>query len=79
MKAIMLAGGFLGFVIGLGCSLSQGAEWSAALWRASLAAHLGGWLLRWWGQVWAASFREATQQQRAELARPTARPAPNTN
>jgi len=79
MKAIMLAGGFLGFVIGLGCSLSQGADWPAALWRASLAAYLGGWLLRWWGRVWAVSLREATQQQRAEPAPPPARPAPKTN
>ena len=79
MKAMMLLGGLLGFVMGLVLALSQQAEWPSVLWRASIAAYLSGLMMRWWGRMWVKSLKEVSLQRTAEVS--TAKPpnSPNKN
>lgn len=74
MKLLMLLGGLIGFGIGFGFGSAQHAEWPTAIWRACVAAYVGGLLLRWWGGVWVKSL-QAAHQQRLLAAEAPASPA----
>jgi hypothetical protein len=63
MRLWMILGGLVGFLIGLGFGLAQGTAWSTILWRASVAACLGGFIFRWWGSIWVNSLYQAQQEQ----------------
>lgn len=71
----MMLGGFLGFSLGAGLSLAQGAMWPTVLLRASIASYIAGALMRWWGRVWIENLQQAHQ---ARLLAP-AKPKPVTN
>lgn len=59
----MILGGLIGFSIGISFGVAQGSAWPAVVWRASVAAFLAGVILRWWGQVWVKSLRQANQER----------------
>ncbi|MBM3879959.1 MAG: hypothetical protein FJ387_09605 [Verrucomicrobia bacterium] len=77
MKLLMLVGGFVGFLIGLAFAWQTEGQWPAILWRASLAAYLAGWLMRWWGKTWVRCL-EQVQAQRLAEAQPESAPAAHT-
>jgi hypothetical protein len=78
MRALMLIGGFAGFLIGMLSALSQSCGWSAVFLRASVVACLVGWMVRWLGKVWLGSLIEVHQQRLAEAAAAAAaKPATN--
>ncbi|MEW6156426.1 MAG: hypothetical protein AB1813_03280 [Verrucomicrobiota bacterium] len=72
---MMILGGLLGFTIGVGFGLAQSSGWPSILWRASLAAYVGGLLLRWWGRVWARSLQQAHQERFANSGNSSTTPA----
>ena len=63
MKAWMLLGGMIGFLIGISFGLAQGSAWPSVIWRASAAAFVGGILLRWWGRMWVKSLQDAHHER----------------
>jgi hypothetical protein len=65
MKKLMIMGCLIGFLMGIGVGLAQNSPWSSILWRASVAAVIAGYLLRWWGQVWMNGLAEAYQEKLA--------------
>jgi hypothetical protein len=65
MKLMMITGGLVGFSLGLGLGWVRDAAWPSILWRASVAAYLGGMLLRWWGKLWLKAWQAALQQRHA--------------
>jgi hypothetical protein len=68
MKALLLFGGLLGFVIGLAFSWAQGSTWPNALWKASLVAYLTGLLMRWWGRAWRKNLERALIERQSATA-----------
>ena len=73
MKALMIFGALVGFLIGCGPALAGQSPWPTALWRASAAALVAAVLTRWWTGVWIEGLKESISQRRA------ARPAATTN
>ena len=74
MKKLMIMGGLIGFLIGIVfSSASLGLTSPTVLFRASVAAAVGGLLLRWWGRLW---IRCIGQVQAERLALETAQIAP---
>ncbi|MFO1497075.1 MAG: hypothetical protein U1G07_01535 [Verrucomicrobiota bacterium] len=69
MKKFMIAGGLLGFAIGLVFGYVQNSSWPLMIWRASVASVCGGLLLRWWARVWVNSLHEIYQQKLAAEAK----------
>ena len=61
MRKFMIAGGGVGFLLGLISGLAQGALWPSVLWRSSLAALAAGLLLRWWGGIWLRSCYQISE------------------
>ncbi len=70
MKALMILGAIVGFMIGVGLGLATNCSWSTTLWRACAAALWTGFLTRWWGGIWLNSLKDA-------LANPPAAPTAN--
>jgi hypothetical protein len=70
MKALMILGALVGFLIGSGFGLASNSPWPDALWRACAAALAAAVLTRWWSRVWLQGLRDALQQRRN--ARPAA-------
>ena len=76
MKALMILGAIIGFLIGAGFGVAGDSPWPAALWRACAAALVAAVLARWWSRVWLKSLRdslEAAQSMRS--ARVETKPA----
>ena len=69
MKLLMILGGLIGFLIGISFGLVQESSWPAVFWRASIAAYVSGFLMRWWGKVWVQGLQEAYQERRAAQAK----------
>ena len=61
MKALMILGAIVGFLIGVGFGLSTGSSGATTLWRACAAALGAAVLTRWWGGIWLKSLREALE------------------
>jgi hypothetical protein len=59
MKALMILGAIIGFLIGSGFGLAGSSPWPAALWRGCAAALFAAVLARWWSRVWINSLRDA--------------------
>ena len=70
MKALMILGAIVGFLIGTGFGLAGSSPWPATLWRACAAALFAAILARWWGRIWMRSLRDSLHQRRSH------RPAP---
>jgi hypothetical protein len=68
MKALMILGANVGFVLGVGASFFGGCSGPVALWHAGATALVGGLLGRWWGKVWFAEFQSIQEQRRREFA-----------
>ena len=66
MKAIMILGAIVGFIIGSGFGLAGSSPWPAALWRACAAALVAAILARWWGRVWLNNLRDALHNPPAD-------------
>ena len=64
MKALMILGAIVGFLIGAGFGLAASSSWPAALWKACAAALVAGVLTRWWGRIWIHGLRDSLQQRR---------------
>ena len=64
MKALMMLGGIIGFLIGSGFGLAGRSPWPDALWRAGAAALAAAILTRWWGGVWFRGLRETLETRR---------------
>jgi uncharacterized membrane protein YeiB len=71
MKALVILGAVIGFLIGSGFGLASQSPWPTALWRACAVALMAAVLTRWWSRIWMQGLREALEQRRA------ARPAPS--
>jgi len=59
MKALIILGAIVGFLMGIGLGFATGSSWSTTLWRACAAALGVAVLTRWWSGVWLSSLREA--------------------
>jgi hypothetical protein len=68
MKALMIFGAIVGFLIGTGFGLAGSSPWPSALWRACAAALVAALLTRWWSRVWMKGLRDALQERRAMRA-----------
>lgn len=68
MKATMILGANVGFVLGVGASFLGDCTGPVALWHAGATALVGGLLGRWWGKVWFTEFQSIQEQRRRELA-----------
>lgn len=69
MRYLMIVGATLGFAMGLVMGWLRDNSGPTVLFRAAIAACIGGWLLRWWGRVWVRSVQESLQEQHAAQAR----------
>ena len=64
MKALMILGALVGFLIGSSCGVTGQSSWATALWRACAAALVAAVLTRWWGRVWMQSLKDSLDQRR---------------
>ncbi len=80
MKALMILGAIVGFLIGAGFGLAGSSPWPATLWRACAAALAAAVLLRWWGGVWLHGLRDSLENSRSTrgITRIENRPAAKT-
>jgi len=74
MKALIVLGAIVGFLIGAGFGVASSTPWPASLWRACAAALVASVLTRWWSTVWLEGLRDSINQRRAR--RPAPAPAP---
>jgi len=72
MKALIVLGAIVGFLIGAGFGLAASSPWPAMLWRSCAAALAACVLTRWWGRVWMQGLRDSLDQRRARRPAPTA-------
>jgi hypothetical protein len=68
MKSMMILGAMAGFILGAGSSYAGDCASSTIFWHASVTALVGGWLARWWGQMWFTGLADALEQQRRARA-----------
>ena len=71
MKALIVLGAIVGFLIGAGFGLATNSPWPSALWRACAAALAAAILTRWWSRVWMQSLRDSLEQRRTRRATAT--------
>lgn len=64
MKALIVLGAIVGFLIGAAFGLAGDSPWPTAIWRACAAALAAGLLTRWWSRVWIENLRQSLEQQR---------------
>jgi hypothetical protein len=64
MKALMILGAIVGFVIGTGFGLAEGSSWPGILWHGCAAALLAALLSRWWSRVWLGNLHDAIHTRR---------------
>jgi hypothetical protein len=77
MKALIILGAIVGFVMGAAFGLAGNSPWPNALWHACAAALGAAVLTRWWSRVWMQSLRDSLDQHhRPQPA--NAKPAPKT-
>jgi hypothetical protein len=62
MKYLILIGGFIGFSIGLLFGWAFESPYPSMLWKSCMAAYVAGWLMKWWGGMWAKSLKTALRE-----------------
>jgi hypothetical protein len=72
MKALIVLGAIVGFLIGAGFGLAASSPWPSALWRACAASLAACVLTRWWGRIWMQGLRDSLEQRRVRRATSTA-------
>ncbi len=76
----MILGAVAGFLIAGVVGLLTGCDGPELLWRTSLAALVGGLLLRWWHGVWSRSWQQVLiEKYRETEAPPTDAKSPAKN
>jgi hypothetical protein len=78
MKAFMILWAIIGFLIGVGFSLTDNCQWSTAFWRGCVAALAAAVLARWWSGVWLEGLRDSIRQRQYKRTIPVAKPRTNT-
>lgn len=73
MKALMILGAIVGFLLGAALGQWASNSWPTTLWKASAAALASALLTRWWAGVWLRGLRESLENQQANPI-----PAPKT-
>jgi len=76
MKALIVLGAIVGFLIGTGFGLAASSPWPAVLWRACAAALVASVLTRWWGRIWMQGLRDSLEQRRTRRAAATVTTTP---
>jgi len=71
MKALIILGAIVGFLIGAGFGLASDSPWPATLWHSCAAALVATVLTRWWSRVWLQGLRDSIDQRRAKRPAPT--------
>jgi len=71
MKAFMILGAIVGFLVGAGFSLAASSPWPTALWRACAAALGAAVLARWWSGIWLNNLKDALRQPRGAHPHPS--------
>jgi len=64
MKALIILGALVGFLIGSGFGMAANGPWPETLWRSCAAALGAAVLTRWWSRVWITGLRESIEQRR---------------
>jgi hypothetical protein len=77
MKALIILGAIVGFLMGAGFGLAGNSPWPNALWHACAAALAAAFLTRWWSRVWMQSLRDS-MDQRSRPRPSNAKPAVKT-
>ena len=75
MKALMILGSLVGFLVGTGFGLASSSPWPSAFWRACVAALAAGFLTRWWGRVWLSGLRDSLEKRHSQNSNPEAKAA----
>jgi hypothetical protein len=68
MKALIILGALVGFLIGSGFGLAGHGPWPETLWRSCAAALVAAFLTRWWSQVWLTGLRESLEHRRKSIS-----------
>lgn len=71
MKALMIFGSLVGFIVAVGFGIANGSSWPNTLWHASAAALVTAILARWWARVWFASLQDSIEQRRHQTRNST--------
>jgi hypothetical protein len=79
MKALMILGAIVGFLIGTGFGLAASSPWPSTLWRACAAALGAAFLTRWWGRIWLQGLREALEDRQSASNSAAATPTKPAN
>jgi hypothetical protein len=79
MKALMMLGALIGFLIGGGFGLAGQSPWPQALWRAGAAALMAAVLTRWWSRAWLRGLQETWARRQQEPPAPAVNPKPKTS
>ena len=66
MKILELIGGIIGFGIGILFGWAFESPYPSILWKSCMAAYVSGWLMKWWGGLWANSLKKALQDAEPE-------------
>ncbi len=74
MKALMIFGSVVGFLVAAGCGMANGSSWPNMVWHACVAALIAAILTRWWGRVMFTGLNDALEQRRHA----SRNPAPET-
>jgi len=75
MKALMILGSLVGFLVGTGFGLASSSPWPSAFWRACVAALAAGFLTRWWGRVWLSGLRDSLEKRHSQPLNSAVKPA----
>jgi hypothetical protein len=78
MKALIVLGAIVGFLIGAAFGLAGHSQWPDALWHACAAALAAGVLTRWWSRVWMQGLRDSLAQRQNPRRPLNAKPAAKT-
>jgi hypothetical protein len=78
MKALIVLGAIVGFMIGAAFGLAGRSPWPDALWHACAAALAAGVLTRWWSKVWMQGLRDSLDQRHRMRPPAGAKPAAKT-